>query len=110
MVDVVKALAGWKGVVGINVFKPTNSQKHSNRGAKGKKRLRVERQLWVINGNLWQESVVRDMGAIEFVKKLFKLFFAKKTQIFRQMEKDIFNVQRCSQYQEKRVIKKGGRR
>lgn len=53
VVNVVKALAGGKGVVGINVFKPTNSQKHSNRRTKGKKRLRVESQLWVINGYLW---------------------------------------------------------
>lgn len=69
VVDVIKALAGWEGVVGIDVLKPTNSQEHSNRRAKGKKRLRVESQLWVINGYLWQESVVRNMCAIKFAKK-----------------------------------------
>lgn len=56
VVDVVKALAGGEGVVGIDVFKPTDSQEHSNGRAKSKKRLRVESQLWVIYGNLWGEE------------------------------------------------------
>lgn len=56
MVDVIKALAGREGVVGIDMFKPTNGQEHSNRRAKSKKRLRVESQLWVINGYLWREG------------------------------------------------------
>lgn len=58
VVDVVKALAGWERVVGIDVFKPTNSQEHSDRRAKSKKRLRVESQLWVINGYLWSKGGV----------------------------------------------------
>ena len=71
VVDVVKALAGWEGVVGIDAFKPTNSQEHSNRRAKSKKRLRVESQLWVINGYLWREEGVRnnEMFAVKFVTK-----------------------------------------
>lgn len=56
VVDVVKAFAGREGVVGIDVFKPTNGQEHSNRRAKSKKSLRVESQLWVINGYLWREG------------------------------------------------------
>lgn len=55
VVDVVKALAGWEGVVRIDVFEPTNGQEHSNRRAKSKKCLRLESQLWVINGYLWRE-------------------------------------------------------
>lgn len=61
VVDVVKALAGREGVVGIDAFKPTNGQEHSNRRAKSKKGLRVESQLWVINGYLWREGGVRNM-------------------------------------------------
>lgn len=52
MVDVVKALAGWERVAGINVFESTDSQEHSNWRSKGEKSLRVKSQLWVINGYL----------------------------------------------------------
>lgn len=40
---------------------------------------------------------------------LLKNDFAKKTQIFRQMDKDIFNVQWCSQHQEKREMMIAGK-
>lgn len=42
MVDVVKTLAGWKGVVGIDVFKSTDSEEHSDGRTECKKRLRLE--------------------------------------------------------------------
>lgn len=49
MIDVVKALAGWKGVLWVNAFKSSNSQKHPNGRAKCKKCLWVECQLWVVD-------------------------------------------------------------
>lgn len=52
MVDVVKALAGWERIAGINVLESTDSQEHSDWRTKGKKGLRVKSQLWVINGYL----------------------------------------------------------
>lgn len=58
MVDVVKALAGGEGVVWIDAFKPTYSQKHTNWRTKCKKRLRVEFKLRVINGYLWKNGGV----------------------------------------------------
>jgi len=61
MVDVVKALAGWEVVVGINVFESANSQEHPNRRAKSKERLWVESQLWVIDGYLWREDGVENI-------------------------------------------------
>lgn len=67
VVDVVKALAGWEGIVGVNVFKPTNSQEHSNWRTKSKKCLRMESQLWIINRYLWQDSKVTKMHAITFL-------------------------------------------
>lgn len=69
VVDVIKTLACWECVIGIDVFKPTNSQEHSNGRTKGKKRLRVESQLWVINGYLQQESVVRKTRGAKFALK-----------------------------------------
>ena len=67
VIDVVKALAGWEGVVGVNVFETTNGQEHPNGRAKGKKCLRVESQLWVINGNLDGEKVARNKYGVTFV-------------------------------------------
>lgn len=58
MIDVVKALAGWECVVGIDAFKPADGQKHSNGRAKSKKGLRLECQLWIINGYLRTENRV----------------------------------------------------
>lgn len=52
MVDVVKTLAGWERVAGINVFESTDGQEHSDWGTKGEKGLRVKSQLWVMNGYL----------------------------------------------------------
>lgn len=56
VVDVIKALAGWEGVVWIDVFESTDCQEHSNRRSKGEECLRVKSQLWVINGYLWRNS------------------------------------------------------
>ncbi len=70
VVDVVKALAGWERVVGIDVFKPTNGQEHSNGRAKSKKRLRLESQLRVINGYLWREGGVGNMCAVKSFKNM----------------------------------------
>lgn len=64
VVDVVKPLAGWEAVVGINVFKPTNGQEHSNRRAESKKGMRVESQLWVINGHLWGQCETKNVSVI----------------------------------------------
>lgn len=63
VVDVVKTLAGWESVVWIDAFKSANGQKHSNGRAKCKERLRVECQLWIINGYLRREGALRDVCA-----------------------------------------------
>lgn len=55
VVDVIEALAGGEGVVGIDMFQPTDSQEHSNWRAKSKKGLRLEGQLRVVNGYLGRE-------------------------------------------------------
>lgn len=88
VVDVVKALAGWEGVVGIDMFKSTNGQEHSNRRAKSKKRLRVESQLWVINGYLWREGGSETCVLLNLLKiVLFKhSSCSKKMRLFRRME------------------------
>lgn len=64
VIDVVKALAGWEGVVGINLFETANGQEHSDGRAKSKKSLRVESQLWVFNGYLDGERVARNKCGI----------------------------------------------
>lgn len=56
VVDVIKALAGWEAVVGIDVFESTDCQEHSDGRSKGEECLRVKSQLWVINGYLWRNS------------------------------------------------------
>lgn len=73
VVDIVKALAGWEGVVWIDAFKPADGQEHSNGRAKCKKRLRVECQLRVINGYLGREGGFGNMCAIKFVKVYYGL-------------------------------------
>ena len=71
VIDVVKALTGWEGVVGINAFETANSQEHPDRRAKSKKCLRVESQLWVLNGYLDGEKVARNTCDIKSVTFLF---------------------------------------
>lgn len=56
VVDVVKALAGWEGVVWVDVLESTHCQEHSDGGAKSEEGLRMKSQLRVINGHLGQES------------------------------------------------------
>lgn len=56
VVDIVKTLAGWEGVVWVDVLESTHRQEHSNGGAKGEECLRMKSQLRVINGHLGQES------------------------------------------------------
>lgn len=56
VVDVVKALAGWEGVVWVDVLESTHCQEHSDGGAKGEECLRMKSQLRVINGHLRHES------------------------------------------------------
>lgn len=56
VVDVVKALAGWEGVVWVDVLESTHCQEHSDGGAKGEECLRMKSQLRVINGHLGREN------------------------------------------------------
>lgn len=56
VVDVVKALAGWEGVVWVDVLQSTHCQEHSDGGTKGEECLRMKSQLRVINGHLGKES------------------------------------------------------
>ena len=79
VIDVVKALAGWEGVVGINAFETANGQEHSDGRAKSKKRLRVESQLWVFNGYLDGENVARNKCGIKFVLKCCNLKFCSQS-------------------------------
>lgn len=86
VIDVVKALAGWEGVVGVNVFETANGQEHPDGRAKSKKCLRVESQLWVINGHLDGEKVARNKYGVKFVLKCLRLC-SKTAELFRGLGK-----------------------
>ena len=52
VVDVVEALAGGKGVVGVDALEPAHRQEHPDGRAEGKKGLGPEHQLGVVDGHL----------------------------------------------------------